>query len=109
MEKVDSGETETDLNVFSSMTLYENVAMPLNQYTSYSDKTIEELVRLKLALVGLSGYEDYYLIKKLGSSCYDIKMTKCNRVEASRTNGYSSHSSATSSDGLQKIETLILP
>ncbi len=31
-----------------------------SQYTSYSDKTIEELVHLKLALVGLSGYEDYY-------------------------------------------------
>ncbi|MBR6409556.1 MAG: ATP-binding cassette domain-containing protein [Alphaproteobacteria bacterium] len=46
--------------LFSSMTLYENVAMPLSQYTSYSDKTIEELVHLKLALVGLSGYEDYY-------------------------------------------------
>ena len=34
--------------LFSSMTLYENVAMPLNQYTSYSDKTIEEFSSARL-------------------------------------------------------------
>ena len=42
------------------MTLAENVAMPLRQYTSYSPHSIDELVSLKLALVGLAGYEDYY-------------------------------------------------
>ncbi len=46
--------------LFSSMTLAENVSMPLTQYTNYSPETIDELVRLKLALVGLAGYEDYY-------------------------------------------------
>ena len=46
--------------LFSSMTLAENVAMPLAQYTTYSQKTIDELVLLKLSLVGLKGYEDYY-------------------------------------------------
>ena len=46
--------------LFSSMTLAENVAMPLNQYGTYNNKTVEELVHLKLALVGLAGYEDYY-------------------------------------------------
>lgn len=46
--------------LFSSMTLAENVAMPLRQYTSYSPHSIDELVSLKLALVGLAGYEDYY-------------------------------------------------
>ena len=46
--------------LFSSMTLGENVAMPLQQYTDYSPKLIKELVSLKLALVGLSGFEDFY-------------------------------------------------
>lgn len=46
--------------LFSSMTLAENIAMPLQQYTDYSEKTIQELVSLKLALVGLAGFEDFY-------------------------------------------------
>ena len=46
--------------LFSSMTLAENIALPLKQYTNYSDKMISELVSLKLALVGLTGFEDFY-------------------------------------------------
>lgn len=46
--------------LFSSMTLAENVALPLQKYTDYSPDTIDELVNLKLALVGLNGYNDYY-------------------------------------------------
>lgn len=46
--------------LFSSMTLSENVALPLQQYTDYSIGTIREIVALKLALVGLRGYEDFY-------------------------------------------------
>ncbi len=46
--------------LFSSMTLAENIAMPLKQYTNYSDKLISELVSLKLSLVGLTGFEDFY-------------------------------------------------
>lgn len=46
--------------LFSSMTLAENIALPLQQYTSYSPKLIGELVSLKLALVGLSGFEGFY-------------------------------------------------
>ena len=46
--------------LFSSMTLAENIAMPLNQYRSYNAATVDELVHLKLALVGLAGYENYY-------------------------------------------------
>lgn len=46
--------------LFSSMTLAENIALPLRQYTAYSDKLISELVSLKLALVGLTGFEDFY-------------------------------------------------
>lgn len=46
--------------LFSSMTLSENISLPLQQYTSYSDKQIKELVSLKLALVGLAGFEEFY-------------------------------------------------
>ncbi|MBE6443687.1 MAG: ATP-binding cassette domain-containing protein [Alphaproteobacteria bacterium] len=46
--------------LFSSMTLAENIALPLQQYTDYSDNMIKDLVALKLALVGLKGYEDFY-------------------------------------------------
>ena len=46
--------------LFSSMTLAENVALPLQKYSSYSPDTIKDLVNLKLALVGLNGYNDYY-------------------------------------------------
>lgn len=46
--------------LFSSMTLAENIALPLQQYTDYSPATVNDLVRLKLALVGLKGYEDFY-------------------------------------------------
>ena len=46
--------------LWSSMTLAENIAMPLEENTSLDPKTIADLVSYKLALVGLSGYEDYY-------------------------------------------------
>lgn len=46
--------------LWSSMTLEENVAFTLEQYTSLSQEEIARLVRSKLALVGLSGFEDYY-------------------------------------------------
>ena len=46
--------------LFSSMTLAENVALPLQQYTDYTPDKISQIVAFKLALVGLGGYEDYY-------------------------------------------------
>ncbi len=46
--------------LFSSMTLGENVALPLQQYSSYSKSEIDELVSLKLSLVGLGGYKELY-------------------------------------------------
>ena len=45
--------------LFGSMTVGENVALPLREHTKLDDSTIEVLVRLKLEEVGLSGYEDY--------------------------------------------------
>lgn len=46
--------------LWSSMTLAENIALPLGQYTSLSRKEIRELASYKLSLVGLAGFEDYY-------------------------------------------------
>jgi phospholipid/cholesterol/gamma-HCH transport system ATP-binding protein len=46
--------------LWSSLTLAENIAMPLEEHTRLSAREIRELVSYKLALVGLSGYEDYY-------------------------------------------------
>jgi phospholipid/cholesterol/gamma-HCH transport system ATP-binding protein len=46
--------------LWSSLTLAENVALPLRQYTDLSPAQINEIVSLKLSLVGLSGFEDYY-------------------------------------------------
>lgn len=46
--------------LWSSLTLRENVALPLQEYTRLSSREIDELVHLKLAQVGLRGYEDFY-------------------------------------------------
>jgi phospholipid/cholesterol/gamma-HCH transport system ATP-binding protein len=46
--------------LWSSMTLAENVALPLREYTGLGPAQIDELVALKLALVGLAGFEEYY-------------------------------------------------
>ena len=46
--------------LWSSMTLRENVAFPLEEYTSLSKHEIDEIVGLKLALVGLRGFEAYF-------------------------------------------------
>lgn len=46
--------------LFSSMTLFENVALPIQKYTDWSASMIKDMVRLKLRLVGLDGYQDFY-------------------------------------------------
>jgi phospholipid/cholesterol/gamma-HCH transport system ATP-binding protein len=46
--------------LWSSMTLAENVALPLGEYTDLSPAEIRDVASLKLALVGLKGFEDYY-------------------------------------------------
>lgn len=45
--------------LWSSMTVRENVSLPLEEYTSLSKGDRDELVALKLGQVGLSGYEEY--------------------------------------------------
>jgi phospholipid/cholesterol/gamma-HCH transport system ATP-binding protein len=46
--------------LWSSMTLAENVALPLKEYTGLSLGDIKELAALKLSLVGLAGFEEYF-------------------------------------------------
>jgi phospholipid/cholesterol/gamma-HCH transport system ATP-binding protein len=45
--------------LFSSMTLLENVALPLEEYTRLTPSEIRRVARVKLALVGLDGFDDY--------------------------------------------------
>jgi phospholipid/cholesterol/gamma-HCH transport system ATP-binding protein len=45
--------------LFGSMTVGENVALPLVEHTQLEQSTVEIMVRLKLDQVGLSGFEDY--------------------------------------------------
>ncbi len=45
--------------LFNSMTVEENVALPLRELTQLEDSTIRIMTRIKLDLVGLSGFEDY--------------------------------------------------
>ena len=46
--------------LWSSMTLAENVGLSLGEYTDLRPEEIREVASLKLALVGLKGFEDYY-------------------------------------------------
>ena len=54
------GITYQSGGLFSAMTLAENVALPLTQYTALDAASVRELVAYKLALVGLAGFEEYY-------------------------------------------------
>ena len=46
--------------LFSSLTLSENIALPLAEFTPLGRAEIQDIVAYKLALVGLAGFEDYY-------------------------------------------------
>jgi len=46
--------------LWSSLTLAENVALPLGEYTELDPAEIAEVAALKLALVGLAGFEEFY-------------------------------------------------
>lgn len=45
--------------LWSTMTLAENVALPLEEHTTLTAPDIDRIVSLKLALVGLRGFEDF--------------------------------------------------
>jgi len=44
--------------LFSSMTVGENIMLPLREHTKLDQKTMEIMVRLKLEVVNLAGFED---------------------------------------------------
>jgi phospholipid/cholesterol/gamma-HCH transport system ATP-binding protein len=47
--------------LFDSLNVYENIIFPIRQHYKITDDTgIDELVKMKLSLVGLEGYQDYY-------------------------------------------------
>src|SRR5213083_328009 len=50
--------------LFGSMTVGENVALPLREHTKLENSTIEIMLRLKLEQVGLEGFE-YYMPSQL--------------------------------------------
>jgi len=54
------GITYQSGGLFSDLTLAENVAVPLQQYTTLGLAEMRDLIAYKLALVGLAGFEDYY-------------------------------------------------
>jgi phospholipid/cholesterol/gamma-HCH transport system ATP-binding protein len=56
----DIGVTYQSGALFSSMTLIENVALPLERATSLSKSEIREIASFKLSLVGLNGFEEFY-------------------------------------------------
>lgn len=45
--------------LFGSITIAENVALPIKEYTDLGQKSVDTLVKMKLNLVGLDGYENY--------------------------------------------------
>jgi phospholipid/cholesterol/gamma-HCH transport system ATP-binding protein len=46
--------------LWSSMTLSENVGLPLGEFTNLTSEQIGKIAALKLALVGLKGFENFY-------------------------------------------------
>ncbi len=45
--------------LFNSMTIGDNVALPLREHTQLEESTIRIMTRIKLELVGLAGFEDF--------------------------------------------------
>lgn len=54
------GITYQRSGLFSDLTLAENVAVPLQQYTDLNAADMRDVIAYKLALVGLAGFEDFY-------------------------------------------------
>ncbi len=46
--------------LLGSMTVGENIALPIREYTDLPEESIARMVKMKLRLVGLDGYENYH-------------------------------------------------
>ena len=62
--------------LWSSMTLAENVALPLEQYTDLNSGQIRKIVSLKLSLVGLGGFEKFYPSQISGGMCKRVGVAR---------------------------------
>jgi len=62
--------------LWSSLTVGENVALPLQLYTKLSRQQIKEMVALKLSLVGLSGHEDLFPSGLSGGMCKRVSLAR---------------------------------
>jgi phospholipid/cholesterol/gamma-HCH transport system ATP-binding protein len=45
--------------LFGSMTIAENVSLPIKEYTDLPQKSVDRLVKMKLNMVNLNGYENH--------------------------------------------------
>lgn len=45
--------------LFSSMTIKENIALPLSEYTDLDSEAINRIIKMKLGMVNLAGYENH--------------------------------------------------
>jgi len=62
--------------LWSSLTVGENVALPLQLYTKLSKEQIREMVALKLSLVGLEGQEDFFPSGMSGGMCKRVSLAR---------------------------------
>jgi phospholipid/cholesterol/gamma-HCH transport system ATP-binding protein len=62
--------------LWSSLTVGENVALPLQLYTKLSGEQIQEIVALKLSLVGLEGHEDFFPLGISGGMCKRVSLAR---------------------------------
>ena len=62
--------------LWSSLTVGENVALPLQMYTKLSKQQIQEIVALKLSLVGLEGDEDFFPSGISGGMCKRVSLAR---------------------------------
>ena len=62
--------------LWSSLTVGENVALPLQLYTKLSKQQIQEIVALKLSLVGLEGHEDFFPSGISGGMCKRVSLAR---------------------------------
>lgn len=67
MDEVEINEVRKKMGILfqgsallNSLTIMDNVALPMREHTKLKDSTIQIMVRMKLDLVGLSGFEDFY-------------------------------------------------
>lgn len=62
--------------LFSSMTLAENVGLPLSEFTDLPRAAVRRVAEQKLALVGLTGYEDHHPAEISGGMCKRVGVAR---------------------------------